>query len=297
MRRIYVATTALALSLTAPAFAQVGQFTYNPTGQEIEASGFIGARVYTSETDVKDDENWQLWDGSRKDWNDIGEIHDILMDTNGNVQAILVDVGGFLGIGEKQVAMSMDALRIESDGNDIEDYFVVVNSSRDVLEAAPEFESEERAGLNPEGVNVTAAPIYSSSSTADTGAEMADDTSAAMDVRPTPAPGMTDVDVRDAGTEWVAAEAGTLSVDELNGARVYDANGDWVGEIDELDMATDGTIEEAVITVGGFLGLGEKPVAMKFDDLKIKQSTESDEVRVNLSATKDDLMAMPEYEG
>lgn len=158
MRRMFAATTALALSLSVPAFAEMDKFTYNPTGEEIEASGFIGARVYTSETDVSDDSTWDNWDGSRQDWDDIGEIHDILMSDDGDIQAILVDVGGFLGIGEKQVAMSMDALRLQSDGNDAEDYFVVVNSSRDALEAAPEFETEERAGLDRMDPQTTAAP-------------------------------------------------------------------------------------------------------------------------------------------
>jgi hypothetical protein len=41
---------------------------------------------------------------------DIGEIKDVLVNRLGEVTAVLVGVGGFLGIGEKDVAVSMKAL-------------------------------------------------------------------------------------------------------------------------------------------------------------------------------------------
>lgn len=291
MRRMLAVTTALALSLSAPAFAKMDQFAYNPTGEEIEASGFIGARVYTSETDVQDDTLWDQWDGSRQDWNDIGEIHDILMDDSGNIQAILVDVGGFLGIGEKQVAMSMDALRLKSDGEDADEYFVVVNSSREALEAAPQFESEDRAGLDVEGTNVTAAPLSAGTgNTAEngmaTGTIVGDQTGSAEQP-------LSDDD----GNGWLTANNDEMTAEKLTGARVYDANDNWIGEVDKLMLADSGSIDEAIIDVGGFLGIGEKSVAMNLDDLSIREATDGNEVRVYVDTTKDSLMDMPEYEG
>ena len=40
----------------------------------------------------------------------IGEINDVLMDQNGRAHAVIIGVGGFLGIGEKDVAIPMTAL-------------------------------------------------------------------------------------------------------------------------------------------------------------------------------------------
>lgn len=58
---------------------------------------------------------WRASDLEGKDVYDtagenIGSISDVLLSENGEVMAVLVGVGGFLGIGQKDVAVSMDAL-------------------------------------------------------------------------------------------------------------------------------------------------------------------------------------------
>ena len=64
----------------------------------------------------------------------IGDVNDILID-DGRVTAIVLGVGGFLGIGEKDVSMQPDQVKrmVHSDG---EAYFTV-NSTKDQLHAAP----------------------------------------------------------------------------------------------------------------------------------------------------------------
>lgn len=42
----------------------------------------------------------------------IGEINDVLISQNGSVNAVVIGVGGFLGIGEKDVAVNMSALQL-----------------------------------------------------------------------------------------------------------------------------------------------------------------------------------------
>ncbi len=44
----------------------------------------------------------------------IGEINDVLMDQNGRAHAVIIGVGGFLGIGEKDVAVPMTALQFSA---------------------------------------------------------------------------------------------------------------------------------------------------------------------------------------
>lgn len=67
----------------------------------------------------------------------IGDVNDILVDDSGRITAVIVGVGGFLGIGEKEVSMSTDQVKrmIHSDG---QAYFTV-NATKDQLMAAPDY--------------------------------------------------------------------------------------------------------------------------------------------------------------
>ena len=69
---------------------------------------------------------------------DIGEISDIVFDAKGDIDAVIVDVGGFLGIGEKPVALNFDNLNIRTDESG--KLLVSVNATKDQLDKAPAFE-------------------------------------------------------------------------------------------------------------------------------------------------------------
>jgi hypothetical protein len=62
----------------------------------------------------------------------------------------------------------------------------------------------------------------------------------------------------------------TVEPDALDGVRVYDSNDEWIGEIHEIVVGADGT-NQAIIDVGGFLGIGEKPVALSLADITISE--------------------------
>src|SRR3954462_13854866 len=77
-----------------------------------------------------------------------------------------------------------------------------------------------------------------------------------------------------------------LGVDVSNGQ-------DTIGEVSDLVVTEDGRVEAIVVGVGGFLGIGEKPVALAWDSIKL---TEQDGSRVILvSATREQLEGMPTY--
>jgi len=46
----------------------------------------------------------------------IGDVNDVLMERDGHAAAVIVGVGGFLGIGEKDVAISFDHIELTSRG-------------------------------------------------------------------------------------------------------------------------------------------------------------------------------------
>lgn len=144
-------TTALIAMLAAPALAQTATtttepaattaaaegFGYTATPTDVSAEAFIGKNLYVAETEIDVNATYTEVDQS---WNDIGEINDLVISETGQVQAVIVDIGGFLGLGEKSVAVSMDQLHMVRDGDSENDYFIVFTANRAALESAPEFQ-------------------------------------------------------------------------------------------------------------------------------------------------------------
>lgn len=60
-------------------------------------------------------------------------------------------------------------------------------------------------------------------------------------------------------------------------------------------MSQDGTIEKVILDVGGFLGIGEREVAVTFDELQIIRNEDGSDLRVYVGATKEELEAQPDY--
>jgi len=464
-------STDMSSDATAPAAdAQVetnasgSAFRSESNPEELRASDFIGMRVFAAAEEPQSD----AFEGAQDNWEDIGEINDVILSREGEVQAILVDIGGFLGIGERQVAVNMDSIDFVSDSSTEgaeNDFFLVLTADRAILEGAPAYgsDSEEVAGDatapvagtstdmaatdsadSTEETTDTAAseqPVAEESSTdmaasdsaasteettdtaaseepvtdessdvaatddaastnsstdmaassdaasTDQSTDMAasSDTAASTDqstdmaassdaasteettdtaaseepVAETESTDMaatddaasteesTDVAATDdaastgestdmaaseepvaetdstdmAATDGAATEDATatdgaatgmasaptpegyseagdefLTAEALDGARVYDANDKWVGEISELLLDDSGKITDAVVDVGGFLGIGEKPVALQLSDLKILKQDETDSVRVYTAMAEEELEAMPEFE-
>jgi sporulation protein YlmC with PRC-barrel domain len=80
---------------------------------------------------------------------------------------------------------------------------------------------------------------------------------------------------------------------DLIGASVMDTAGETLGDVNDLLVGPEGDVTAAVIGVGGFIGIGEKNVAVPFNDLQTK--TENDEMTVVLNTTKAELEAAPDY--
>jgi len=59
---------------------------------------------------------------------------------------------------------------------------------------------------------------------------------------------------------------------KLIGLNVYDQQNDKIGDIKELLLDKDGKIQQVAIGVGGFLGMGEHDVAVKWSDLKFSDT-------------------------
>ena len=82
-----------------------------------------------------------------------------------------------------------------------------------------------------------------------------------------------------------------IRASKLIGSAVYDPTDQKIGTIDELVLNADGKVADVVIGVGGFLGAGEKRVAVPMADLKRGKND-----HFVLAATKDSLKQMANFE-
>ena len=97
---------------------------------------------------------------------------------------------------------------------------------------------------------------------------------------------------------YIPVDPVELTAEELTGARVYGVDDEAIGEIGELLLSAEGgAIDQVVVDVGGFLGLGEHEVAVTMEELHIMRSDDGSDVRVYMDATQEELEAQPEYEG
>lgn len=87
------------------------------------ASNIIGESVYNGTTDTAEN---------------IGDVNDMVLDANGTIKSIVVGVGGFLGVGEKNVEVDYkEAQWTEKNG----DRWIVVSLSKEQIEALPAFDA------------------------------------------------------------------------------------------------------------------------------------------------------------
>lgn len=245
---------------------------------EIFASDLIGMDVYSSQTD---------YDGSyggdravpsadTDQWDDIGEVNDIVLSPTGQARGVLVDIGGFLGMGAHTVALDMSQIHLLRDDNNRR--FVAVNSSKEELEKAPEY-------TRPQTPPVT-ADNSAMNNTGMMGTTAANGAGTGMATRPNfEREGFMNADYED------------LTAEQLQGATVYGGKDENVGEVGQLLLSPDGRIDRAIVDIGGFLGMGVHQVALDYDEMQVMTNEDNSEVRVYIDQTREQLEARPEYQG
>jgi hypothetical protein len=91
-----------------------------------------------------------------------------------------------------------------------------------------------------------------------------------------------------------ALHAGDVSAKALLNESVKNAANETVGDINDVLIGGDGKVAAVIVGVGGFLGMGEKRVALPFDQLVFAKDVGGGLV-VTTSATKESLETAPEY--
>lgn len=88
-----------------------------------------------------------------------------------------------------------------------------------------------------------------------------------------------------------AMTSGEMSAKDLIGTNVKNNQGDTVGEVEDLLVDKDGRVTHAILSVGGFLGVGDKRVEVPLDEMQIQANGK----QITYNVTKDQLKQQPEY--
>lgn len=290
-----LSTTALVVALGFPAMT-LAQTTSsdNRVQQQGEMSGFLSERgqadlfaselmghnVYARQTTadrgqsgdrtaLSGDRSRDMATMNRDSLNEmdhIGQINEIVLSHDGRIRALVIGVGGFLGMGEHDIAVSMDEVTFASDTDDRSQMYVVLNTRADMLRDAPAYDR-----------------------TAALGSDTRRDDRARDGDRPLfAAPDMQ----RDG---YNRTEARNVSTEMLMGQSVYDVNDNDVGSVHDMIISQDGSISHVIIDFGGFLGIGSSQAALHFDELTFLATEGNANVRIYVDATRDQIRGLPQY--
>jgi sporulation protein YlmC with PRC-barrel domain len=78
--------------------------------------------------------NWYKQDVYDQSDSTIGKVDDVLVSQSGQIDALIIGVGGFLGAGEKDVAVPFNAVKWTSKNNK---NYLTMNATKDALKSAP----------------------------------------------------------------------------------------------------------------------------------------------------------------
>lgn len=131
MKKLAIITTSLAL-LATPVLAQTATTTTTTTGASVADAKFSTvAKDEMFSSKLKGLNIYNQGDQS------VGEITDIAM-RNHQIDAYILSVGGFLGMGERYVAVSPSSVNIRYDAGK-DKWMATMNTTKEALKAAPEF--------------------------------------------------------------------------------------------------------------------------------------------------------------
>ncbi|MES2602372.1 MAG: PRC-barrel domain-containing protein [Pseudomonadota bacterium] len=102
------------------------------------------------------------------------------------------------------------------------------------------------------------------------------------------------------GTAPAEAKFATVAKDEmfsskLKGLNVYNQKDEKVGEITDLAIGKGEQVQAMILSVGGFLGMGEHYVAVSPSSVRVSYNKDKDTWTAKMNTTKEALKAAPEF--
>jgi hypothetical protein len=202
----------------------------------------------------------------------IGQIKSVYIGPDGKVDSLIVSIGGFLGLGEREVRLAWSDLKVSDNSEK-----VVLDITKDELKAKPEYKYSN-AGWRGQVFN-------------DKGPWTAGDPNRMTRDRAASERLSADRDAASATSTGDFNAKGEISGNAIIGANVRNQTNETVGKVEDVYVDDRGTIKTVVVLV--ILGIGTKVVAVQWGD--IGHSRDGKSLVLTANWTKDSLKAMPEY--
>ena len=201
----------------------------------------------------------------------LGKIEDLVVHSKGHASYAVLSFGGTLGMGDKLFAMPWTVLKTVEADTAKEDSVrsLVLPLDKERLKEAPGFDKKLWPAIaNPDW-------------TADIDAFYKGDVN----------PNTKETVEAAARTSYI-----TWKASDLIGTAVKTPAGVELGDIKELAIDTQGNVCYAVLSVGGFLGMGDRLVAVPWSLLKFSVTGEKNEkALITLESTQEQLKGAPEF--
>ncbi len=281
-----LAATAALLALIPPT-AVVAQ----STSSQLEAAGLTPPTVLSqgyspqgADVLVTQLLNQSVWTAPGDDGEEIGTITDMVVTSGVGLSAVVISVGGVLGVGAKDVAVAFDQLTWaqREDGR-----------RRWVLAITPDALADAPAFIWGDSEAVTGEPALSPE---EEEAQLEDGDPNAAPVDPDLTTDQPQARATPGDREGLTAiNATEFQPEQLRGVGVYGINDELIGSIGDVVLNQDGTVDAVIVDVGGFLGLGAKPVAVGSDNLTVSEDIAGQRY-LFISTTREQLEAQPAFD-
>ncbi|MFN7004465.1 MAG: PRC-barrel domain-containing protein [Roseinatronobacter sp.] len=245
----------------------------------------------------------------------VGVIRDVILNADGDADGLIVDAGGYLGTASNEIRISIEDVRFVPDHHAGE------------RQSGQQQTGQQQTGQQQTGQAETGQMQTDQQQTGQTGTDQmqadqqpvgdaftviySGDAEAFQQAQPYDESTATNAGEIRGSAQWGQAEQrqqreiefSELTTDELLGAPVYGTRNEWIAEVSELALGEDGEIQSVIIDVGGFLGIGTKPVALPLEEVQLRVdhggqtgAFATNDLRAYVPYTEEQLDAMEEWE-
>ncbi len=115
---LFALTSAVALAETpAQTGLMVDDAVQTTNDMRISADSLLGKTVYIGDAATDADLDWTTYTNLPDGWTDAGDMSDIITVPNGRLGSVVIDVGGFLGVEERNVTFAITGIDLMQDKN------------------------------------------------------------------------------------------------------------------------------------------------------------------------------------
>jgi len=199
----------------------------------------------------------------------IGQVKDIMLDSNAQINYVAVSYGGFMGMGETMYTVPINAFLFKRNSDSFyDDIKLVLNINKEQLEGDKGFDTNNWPNLDDEGYRKDLDKRYyiDRSNTKDT---------------------------RKMYKNYKGTMKGGYSVlgSKFIGVEIKNPQGENIGEVKDIILDSNGLVRYVAVSYGGFMGMGKNIYTVPMDAFTFERDSNSfyDDIKLSLNIDKEQL--------